>query len=122
MNEENKALLKTMIAPANYAEFTRYFDGQLWYQICNKGSKIGPEFPVPISDIGTATFLRDDRATMFMRYVRKHLEMLEKAKTEQMASPGDINTLIKQFDDEAPKCSHGKPVHKCDLHLDGHNA
>jgi hypothetical protein len=38
------------------------------------------EFPVPITDIGTATFHNAEKALLLMRYVRKHLDMLEEAK------------------------------------------
>lgn len=56
--------------------FSHYFDGSLWY----KTSDTGFEFPVPVSDIGNARFLSTDRAMLFMRYIRKHLELIgEKA-------------------------------------------
>lgn len=55
--------------------FTHYFDGNLWYETQDHFA-----FPVPISDIGNATFKATDYAPLFMRYVRKHLEMLEGAK------------------------------------------
>ena len=52
--------------------FTHYFDGNLWY----KTSETAFHFPVPIDDVGTATFLASDKAMMFMRYIRKHMELL----------------------------------------------
>lgn len=58
--------------------FTFYRDGQLWYE-----TEDGFEFPVPINDIGNATFLAEDKAILFMRYIRKHLAMLERAREEQ---------------------------------------
>ena len=51
-------------------KFEFYRDGQLFY----KTSSTGLLFPVPISDIGTATFLAEDKAMLFMRYIRKFLE------------------------------------------------
>jgi hypothetical protein len=51
--------------------FTHYFDGDLWYM-----TSTGFHFPVPISDIGTATFLNKDKGILFMRYIRKHLEII----------------------------------------------
>jgi len=51
--------------------FTHYFDGSLWYK-----TEDGFSFPVPVSDIGTATFLASDKAMLFMRYIRKHMELL----------------------------------------------
>ena len=50
--------------------FTRYFDGDLYYKV--DGTDF--EFPVPISDIGSATFLATDKGSLFMRYIRKQLK------------------------------------------------
>ena len=49
--------------------FQYYRDNELWYK-----TDSGFLFPVPISDIGNATFLRDDKAIMLMRYIRKYHE------------------------------------------------
>ena len=32
---------------------------------------------------GTATFLAQDRAILFMRYIRKHLEFLKKSREQE---------------------------------------
>ena len=56
--------------------FDYYRDGELWYKTDN-----GFIFPVPVNDkreIGNATFQRDDKAIMFMRYIRKYKEELDK--------------------------------------------
>lgn len=67
--------LKDMVSGGKLVTFTHYFDGNLWYKTDDNFS-----FPVPTSDIGTATFLASDRAMLFMRYIRKHLELIgEKA-------------------------------------------
>jgi hypothetical protein len=52
--------------------FSHYFDGNLWYT-----TNTGFAFPVPISDIGTATFKATDKAMLFMRYIRKHMELID---------------------------------------------
>lgn len=52
--------------------FSHYFDGNLWYET----STTNFLFPVPISDIGNAKFLATDRAMLFMRYIRKHMELI----------------------------------------------
>ena len=52
--------------------FSHYHDGSLWYET----STTNFLFPVPISDIGNARFLATDRAMLFMRYIRKHLELI----------------------------------------------
>lgn len=50
--------------------FRFYRGNQLWYQ-----TDSGLCFPVPIDDIGDATFERDDKAILFMRYIRKALAL-----------------------------------------------
>jgi hypothetical protein len=55
--------------------FDFYRDGEMWYK-----TDSGFIFPVPIKDtkeIGNATFLRDDKAIFFMRYIRKYKEELD---------------------------------------------
>jgi hypothetical protein len=47
--------------------FVKYFDGDLWYT-----TECGYHFPVPISEAGSTEFLAEDKAMLFMRYVRKH--------------------------------------------------
>lgn len=55
-------------------KFTCYKRGELWYQ-----TESGFDFPVPIEDIGDATFLSEDKGLLFMRYIRKHAEFLKAA-------------------------------------------
>jgi hypothetical protein len=75
----NKELLmqsiKDMITGDKKVTFTRYKEGELWYVTDD-----GFEFPVPVVDTGTATFLAHDKALLFMRYIRKHMQMLEQAR------------------------------------------
>ena len=63
--------LKDRVGGNKAVIFVRYFDGNLWYR-----TEDGFEFPVPISDVGNATFLATDKAMLFMRYIRKHMELL----------------------------------------------
>ena len=58
-------------------QFSHYRDQELWYQ-----TECGFEFPVPIDDTGNATFNASDKAILFMRYIRKHLNSIEAARTE----------------------------------------
>jgi hypothetical protein len=69
--------LKEMIVNNQKVRFSFYRDGQLWYE-----TECGFRFPVPISDVGTATFLVEDRAILFMRYIRKHMAALQDAQRE----------------------------------------
>lgn len=53
--------------------FSFYRSGELWYETTN-----GFLFPVPITDTGDATFLKEDKAILFMRYIRKYKDELDK--------------------------------------------
>jgi hypothetical protein len=74
MNILNTRTIKEMVRNNQKVTFKFYRDGQLWY-----ATECGFEFPVPIAEAGTATFLAEDRAILFMRYIRKHMEYLKKS-------------------------------------------
>jgi len=67
--------LKEIIVNNQKVSFSFYRDGQLWYE-----TECGFRFPVPIEDAGTATFLAEDRAILFMRYIRKQLAVVDEAR------------------------------------------
>ena len=73
----NVRSIKEMVNNNQKVIFRFYRDGQLWY-----ATECGFEFPVPLSEAGTATFFAQDKAILFMRYIRKHLEYL-KTSVEQ---------------------------------------
>ena len=52
-------------------KFSRYRKNHLYYI-----TECGFEFPVPIEDIGDATFANEEKASLMMRYIRKHLNTL----------------------------------------------
>ena len=58
--------------------FSFYREEKLWYETDD-----GFEFPVPIGDVGNATFLAEDKAILFMRYIRKHLKTVKDAREAQ---------------------------------------
>lgn len=64
------------------AEFVCYRDGDLWYRIvlCQGGTteNMTFEFPVPIADTGTGIFPAQVKAITLMRWIRKHLEKVQK--------------------------------------------
>lgn len=68
------------------ARFTHYEEGNLWYQVIwtdDDGAWGGLfDFPIPVEDAATGRFLSSDRAMIFMRWMRKHIELLTKALTE----------------------------------------
>lgn len=70
--------IKDMVSGNKTVTFTHYRHKELWYK-----TECGFEFPVPIDDIGDATFLASDRAMLFMRYIRKHIDHLNAAKAAQ---------------------------------------
>lgn len=70
--------LKDMVKDNKKVHFSFYRDRQLFYR-----TECGFEFPVPIDDIGNATFLAEDKAILFMRYIRRHLKIIEEARSEQ---------------------------------------
>jgi hypothetical protein len=73
--------LKEMINNNQKVRFAFYRDGELWYE-----TECGFRFPVPITDAGTATFLVEDRAILFMRYIRKQMAALDAARRAQEGS------------------------------------
>jgi hypothetical protein len=69
--------VKDMVKDNKQVTFVHFKEGELWYRTEN-----GFEFPVPVADVGTATMLAKDKALLFMRYIRKHVEMLNQARAE----------------------------------------
>lgn len=61
-----KELVKSTVA------FTEYRKGNLWYLVVDHDFL----FPVPIEDTGDGIFKAQDKAILFMRYIRKHLESI----------------------------------------------
>lgn len=65
---EKKMDIKEMVRGDQKVKFIFYRKGELWYEHSN-----GFKFPVPISDAGDAQFLAEDKAMLFMRYIRKEI-------------------------------------------------
>ena len=64
--------IKDMVKDNKQVTFEFYRKGELWYKTeCNF------LFPVPIEDTGDGTFLKEDKAMMFMRYIRKQIEAVK---------------------------------------------
>jgi hypothetical protein len=70
--------------------FLYYQKGELWYEVIKEAETYSPTtyteydrlfvFPVPIDDTGDGRFLAEDKALIFMRYIRKYLQEQEKEK------------------------------------------
>ena len=56
--------VKDAVVDNKLVTFKYYRDGSLWYETENFEI-----FPVPVSDIGNATFHYQDKAILFMRYM-----------------------------------------------------
>ncbi len=52
-------------------KFQYFREGELWY-----ATEDGFKFPVPITDVGTGVFNAEDRAILFMRWIRKQREVI----------------------------------------------
>ena len=66
---KNEQKIKELVTGGKKVRFVRYRKGNLIYT-----TECGFEFPVPIEDVGDAQFLAEDKAMLFMRYIRKQLE------------------------------------------------
>ena len=56
-------------------KFVKYYKQNLWY-----ATECGFEFPVPIIDVGDATFLAEDKALLFMRWINAHIKIINEEK------------------------------------------
>jgi len=56
----------------NKVHFSHYRAGYLYYNVNYDNETF--MFPVPIEDVGDATFLNVDKAIIFMRYIRKAID------------------------------------------------
>jgi hypothetical protein len=62
--------LKELVGAGKSVHFVMYRKGELHYKTSD-----GFQFTVPVSDCGDAEFLDTDKAILFMRYIRKQLEV-----------------------------------------------
>lgn len=69
--------IKEMVANNKKVTFMFYRKNELWYK-----TECGFEFPIPISDTGDACFNNEDKALLFMRWIRKHLESIQEGLNE----------------------------------------
>lgn len=69
--------VKEMVSDNKRVKFIYYKSNELWYE-----TETSFKFPIPIEDCGEATFPAEDKALLYMRYIRKHTKMLEDAQKE----------------------------------------
>ena len=76
------ALVKLLEMVKNKRVFFMYYRApELWYKTSD-----GFEFPVPLEDTGTAVFLAEDRAIIFMRWINRHMKNIALAQLEQQSN------------------------------------
>lgn len=61
--------VKDMVSNGKKVTFQFYRKGNLFYK-----TECGFVFPVPTSDTGEGAFLPEDKAMLFMRWIRKEVE------------------------------------------------
>lgn len=64
--------VKDMVKDGKQVTFQFYRAGELIYK-----TECGFVFPVPIQDIGDATFLPQDKAILFMRYINWQIKKIK---------------------------------------------
>jgi hypothetical protein len=72
--------VKDMVKDNKKVFFVCYKQKELWYR-----TETGFDFPVPIDDTQDGVFNAEDKALLFMRYIRKHVAMLEEAMKTQVS-------------------------------------
>jgi hypothetical protein len=61
------------IVKDNQVRFLRYRQGVMYFAVTVPGAANDFMFPVPLTDVGDATLAAQEKAIMFMRYIRKAL-------------------------------------------------
>lgn len=73
--------IKTMVGGGRKVRFRSYREGEFWYE-----TECGFVFPVPLEEIENAEMLAEDKAILFMRYIREHAALIEAARVMQQAA------------------------------------
>ena len=75
--------IKRAVSNNNRVFFRYYADGSLWFI-----TEFDELFPVPVSDLGTATVRLNEKALLFMRYMRKWNASLKEEHAATIAAMG----------------------------------
>lgn len=65
-----------IVKESKSVKFKYYRENALWYS-----TDTGFVFPVPTDDIGSATFLAEDKPLFFMRWIRKYNDAIRNSYT-----------------------------------------
>lgn len=80
--------IKEMVSDNKKAKFLYFKLNELWYE-----TETGFKFPVPINDTGDGVFYAEEKALLLMRYIRKHVKMLDDAEKEVQHTVHDLTSL-----------------------------
>jgi len=69
--------IKEMVKDNKKVRFKYFRENTFYYE-----TECGFEFPIGIDEVNGATFQSEDRAMLFMRWIRKHLALIEKARAD----------------------------------------
>lgn len=67
--------IKALVGGNKRVAFTYYRAGNLWYT-----TESGFEFPVPVADCGEASFMANDKAILFLKWIRAHVAYANEAE------------------------------------------
>lgn len=67
-----------VLTPGNRCVFRRLDHGYFWYAVLFADRREEFEFPLPEHDMAGTTFLAEDTPKFFMRWIRQHVERLNK--------------------------------------------
>ena len=70
MGDDTKSYINSLVRDNKKVRFVSYREGHFIYS-CEDGF----QFTVPLSDLGTSTLLNEDKALLFLRYIRKQIEI-----------------------------------------------
>lgn len=83
--------VKDMVKNSQQVEFVKFDKDELWYK-----TESGFEFPVPTSDTGAASFMSKDKAILFMRWIKKHLDSGASSVHNSINNDGDVQFVRYQ--------------------------
>ncbi len=81
--------VKELVAPGRRVVFKHYRGENLYYEV--EGTKF--VFPVPIKDVGDGVFLAEDKAILFMRYIR--IALVEIVKDAFLRVTEDLHKRLR---------------------------
>jgi hypothetical protein len=77
-NKFSNLTIKDLVKDNKKVNFVFYRANELWYETTD-----GFIFPVPISDINDTTFLKEDKAILFMRWIRPYFLKMKNSNKER---------------------------------------